>query len=342
MPEYSCDCCNFSTTKKSTFNDHLTSKKHINNSKNTDDIIETNDTNKYLLQIKELENELKMKELQYQLKIQELENKLTMKELEIQNIKLQYQQPKINIPQEQTNNVQLIIKEQKDKIIKKETTLEKLNKRTKAMTITDFQENYLNDDTFNPFITEINFKDEPLILPKSINPNDYGDYIVVDFICKTLNNIPPEERPIYCSDDRRHHFYVKTNDGWLKYKQNKEVKHDILKILFWTGYKIIYRAFTMNLKEHPYYKWLLDKFYKRDNYDDNDDLNIMRIIKEIYPKKDDQDLHYSKFYVKLSEMTNNKNNEYKQDKTNKNKHDESDWSDNDNDNDNNDDNSYMY
>jgi len=70
MPEYSCDCCNFSTTKKSTFNDHLTSKKHINNSKNTDDIIETNDTNKYLLQIKELENELKMKELQYQLKIQ--------------------------------------------------------------------------------------------------------------------------------------------------------------------------------------------------------------------------------------------------------------------------------
>jgi hypothetical protein len=340
MTNYSCDCCNFSTTKKSTFNDHLTSKKHLTNCKNTGDTINIIDTTNYLLQIKELENQLKMKDL----KIIDLENQLKIKELEIQNIKLEYQQPKITIPQEQSNNIQLVIKspiKQKDKIIKKETTLEKLNKRTKAMTITYFQENYLNNDSFNPFITEINFKDEPLILPKSINPNDYGDYIIVDVICKTLNNIPPEERPIYCSDNRRRHFYVKTDEGWIKYKQNNEVKHDILKILFWTSYKIIYRAFTINLKEHPYYKWLLDKFYKKDNYDDKDDINVMNIIKAIYPNKDDQDLYYSKFYVKLSEITNDKNNEYKQDKSNKNE--ESDWSsDNDNNNDNNDDNSYLY
>jgi hypothetical protein len=324
MPEYSCDCCNFSTTKKSTFNDHLSSQKHLNNSKKpTMPIKEVDSNNHYILQIKNLEIQLKNKEYEYESKIKDLENQLKIKELEMKNIiseftlklqlsEMKLNEPKISIPQNTENNIQLVITtptKEEDKIVTKETTLDKLNKRTKAMTIEYFKNNCLNDETFNTFIQSVSFNNvDDFMLPKSIEPSDYSDYIVVDVVCKTLNNIPTKERPIYCSDVRRRHFYIKTEEGWIKH--NEDTTNKILQDLFWSAYKVIFKAFA-DLKTHKNFNFILDKLYKKDNKDNKAELFVQKITSNLYPLKEERDNHYGKLNVKLSEMTNDKNSKYK-------------------------------
>jgi hypothetical protein len=325
MPEYSCEFCSFNTIKKSTFDDHLLSKKHLNNSKNFKSIENNESNNHYILQIqetqlkyeskiKDLETQLKNKEYEYESKIKDLENQLGMKELEIKNITLQLQ---LQLQQNTKNNMQLVITEptankNEEQIIIKETTLEKLNKRTNAMTIKHFENNCLNDDDFNLFIQSVSFNNiDEIMLPKSIEPSDYSNYIVVDVICKTLNKIPVNERPIYCSDVRRRHFYIKTEDGWLKH--NEEETNKILQDLFWTAYKVIHKTFS-DLKTHKNFNYILKELYKKDNTDNKAELLVQKITAILYPLSEERELHYSKLNVKLSEMTNCKNSKYKTDK----------------------------
>lgn len=310
MPEYHCQLCDYTTIKKSSYDNHLKSSKHkAKCSGNNDDDCSTisNHSTQYSSQskIKEMEYEFKIKEMEYQLKIKELESQLQIQNLQIQNLNYQLlnskQVQQVQQVQQitQSNPIQLSITEKRDK---KESVLDMLNKR-KSMTINYFMEQCLDDVDLNPSITLFRTKTNgDYIFPKYIGSKDYSKYIVVDVICKTLVNIPVNERPIYCSDVRRRQFYIKTENGWFK-PTDDEINTIITK-LFWKAYKIMSQAF----KEISNYRLkniqAIEKLYGIN--DDKAHENILCRAKELFPYKEEQELHFSKLKVKLSELTNNK------------------------------------
>jgi hypothetical protein len=78
MPEYRCECCNYVTNKKSTFDTHNVSKKHLEKFNGSDVKSEksinmetiysqksnVSNDNYLTLKIRELENALKLKDLE--------------------------------------------------------------------------------------------------------------------------------------------------------------------------------------------------------------------------------------------------------------------------------------
>lgn len=332
MPKFHCQPCNFSTCSTYNYNRHLSTSKHIskcNNSNvinniddtdNTDEIDDfssishtSSNTDTSSLRIKELENQLKIKELEMQLKIKELENQMKMKEIENQ---LQIQNLQIKLMS--NNNITNDVITEKSTICKikesKETLLDTLNKKTNVITIEYFQEQCLTDIDINPYIQNIKYNNEIIVIPKYITLEDYSDYIPIDLICKTLEKIPQEKRPIYCSDVRRRHFYIKTKDGWIK--PNETQINEIIEKLYWSAYSIIGKAFGQ-LKQISKNINIYEKIYHKNNLDDRAELNCHRILLTLYPQtKEEKKLHYAKLKVKLSEMTNDKDTGYIIDKKN--------------------------
>ena len=64
------------------------------------------------------------------------------------------------------------------------------------------------------------FNNNSLYVPKpgNIQAGIYNniDAYWVNVICNTISNLPQNEKPIYCSNQRLHHFFIKTNNAWTK------------------------------------------------------------------------------------------------------------------------------
>lgn len=303
MPEFYCQLCDYTTTRKSSYNNHLVSSKHKAKCSGDDDSdCSSVSNNSQSTELKMKEMELIIKEMEQQMKIKELESQLYIQQLQTQ---MQYQ---INNTQllkiqqletSQSNPIQLSITEKKDK---KKCILDMLNNRN-SMTIEHFQDQCLNDEELNPYIQSVQTNDGVFIFPKYISVNDYSKYIPVDVICKTLRHIPIDERPIYCSDVRRRHFYIKTENGWLK-PTDKETNTTI-ENLYWKAFKVIQGSFQKLLAQQSKYRKLIETLYKVNNTNDRAQTGINKIFLEMCITKDDRPSHFSKLKTKLSELTDN-------------------------------------
>lgn len=294
---YLCECCSFETSKKSTYNDHLKSKKHLKKISG-DDSASTN-SSAVVSEITSLEDQ-SINNTSTASRIRELEHLLQLKDLELQRLKTEYElkiQHKDEIisilkqqqqpPTSSSNNIKFNIEEKlpfkKHKInltpdnncdikpnnakpneVSKLSTKDFLNKQRKnAQSIEDFMESYICNNDHNKISILSYFQNQPIHTPKYIQSPDYPDDFTsyyVNQICNRINELPQNEKPIYCSDKRRHHFYIKTNSGsWVK--DNAEVDK-ILKTMIDTYYKTLLTLFTNMLRIKPEKPFLTDETYQ--------------------------------------------------------------------------------
>lgn len=251
MPDFTCQCCNYRTERKSSYDNHLKSSKHLqklNNQTETQSVSSLNSleyTTTTLVtdnsRILELEYQLKMKDAEIQNIINEYTLKLQMKDLEIKHkdelITMLQNKPQlviqempkqviaetIEIPKE-TNKPKLPVKECLEKYLSNAPTIEKCRSN-------------LYKDEYNSYITEIDVQDKPMNIlnVNRFKINDFestGVSNAISIIEKFFDKFDENMLPFYCSDKRRNILYIKTNDGWIKEtKQNIEEFDKLLLVL---------------------------------------------------------------------------------------------------------------
>ena len=183
-------------------------------------------------------------------------------------------------------------------------------KRTRpdAITLTQFLTEYLIDEAYNPTIQLVGIgpNEDDVLLPKEIPDN--SSYLNIQQICKTLNNIKPEIRPIYCSDERRRQLYINTDEGWIAPSNEDEIDR-ILIDFFKRSQPILFIPFN-NLKQHKKITQIGRKLYNMSNGNDKLAGICIQIIGKNMIMNDERDLHIKKLKVKLSQMNISKNSKY--------------------------------
>ena len=346
MVNYTCDCCSFSTTKKSTYNDHLASKKHLNkingcssscsvvsNITEPEFITTSSINDESILRIKELENELKMKELE----ISNLKAQLQMKD-EMINV-LKQQQSSTPIIQNKEEKPPTNIKVTLPKKLAPKSIVENLHlSRQNAPTIEEFLSTQLYNEEINKAFKSVKFEIQKAdklenmkyyneysklaILPNTVDgllTNSSYQNLIVNVFCGMINNTEKHLCPIYCSDKQRKVFYVKTNaDGWKKLNDDEFIK--IQKIITSkidiVAYIAIHNAKKLCQYHYPHYK----KIYPEglSQFEDVFDMKFSAVYSNIWNtanthKYDDEKLEKEKEKLvgkhlkgSLSEITGDK------------------------------------
>ncbi len=247
MVNYTCDCCSFLTNKKSTYNDHLVSKKHLNKINNisvtssNSSIIsnitepELQDDTASTLKIKDLENELKLKELE----INNLKELLKVKDEMIIFLK-SMPPPQVVVQQQQQQplkeNITMTIEEKpstntkltrnqiiehltltrKDAPIIEEFIKTELRSNKNIYLKTIFVEKRFNSDKYKNLTYYNEFKSQALVPSTTDAIFSFSSIsnLVVNMFCKVIEKVDKSLCPIYCNDKHRNVFYVKTADGW--------------------------------------------------------------------------------------------------------------------------------
>jgi hypothetical protein len=210
-----CECCSFSSTKKSHYTEHLASKKHLAKMQGSAPApiavpVPLND-NTVLLE------KIKMLEMMIEHKNQVIEQKdATIKVLQ-ESLSKSFTPVPVPVPVKQEEKV---------------TVAEKISMENKdAITINEFKTYFVNEE-YNHLIQNVDGGSFKTIL-KSIDANDYkeGFNSLLEMICNAINVIPKNDRPIFCTDKRRCNFLIKTENGWTKYDNGCELDTVLLSII---------------------------------------------------------------------------------------------------------------
>lgn len=203
-----CECCSFSTSKKSNYLEHLSSKKHLSKVQNSTPAppvpvpIQVNDNTVLLEKIKMLETIIEQKDLMIKMLQDNLSKGFTPAPAPVK---------------------------QEEKV----TVAEKISMENKdAITIGEFKTYFVNEE-YNNLIQNVDGGSFKTIL-KSIDANDYkeGFNSLIEMICNAINVIPKNQRPIFCTDKRRCNFLINTEkSGWVKYDNGCELDTVLLSII---------------------------------------------------------------------------------------------------------------
>lgn len=237
MPLYICQPCDFKTEKKSTYNDHLKSKKHLNKTNNCCQVECASISSTISAITTDEQSETKIKELQELLRIKELEMKKIIDEYEL---RLKQKDEIITILR-QPNNIQPInvqpINVQSNNIKPTKTHINDnlQNTRPEAPTIEQCKK-LLYDSNYNEhIITAANphdGRDYIILNPSKLKHTEYKERGIdnaIDIIIKFFETMPENQYPFYCSNKRKNTLYIKTENGWIK--QTKENKIEFDKII---------------------------------------------------------------------------------------------------------------
>lgn len=212
-----CECCSFSTSKKSHYTEHLASKKHLSKTQSSTPITQPVPTPSPVNDNSVLLEKIKMLEMMIEHKNQVIEQK----------------DATIKVLQESLSKCNTVIPapvpvKQEEKV----TIAEKITMENKdAITINEFKTYFINED-YNCLIRNVDGGSFKTIL-KSIEASDYkeGHNSLIEMICIALNTIPKNDRPIFCTDKRRCNFFIKTENGWVKYDNGCELDTVLLSII---------------------------------------------------------------------------------------------------------------
>jgi hypothetical protein len=299
MVEYRCECCNYVTNKKSNFDSHNVSKKHLEKVNGSDDKSvtseksikmetiypqETNVSNdSYLiLKIRELENALKLKDLEIKMKDEQIELlKCTIQTLSQPNkhvaeenvvltptaeenivlapIAVEKQEPSSSPPtlfrqklasrpaKKITENIAMNIEEINNKTAKS-------SNEPKYINIEEFFEIYIRsreqtkytykytNQSNNEYVKFIALK--PLYYKK-----EYSDFnimkAVLELIYEAMEILFEKNETFYiCNDVNRRKFTIKTKGNFINSRDNKEEVHKTILSLFKKTYGFLFDAYT--------------------------------------------------------------------------------------------------
>ena len=202
---YNCALCKYTTDKIGNWNKHVTTKKHIAKTCNTEPIQHKCDicsrTYKYASGLSKHKQTCHNKK--------QMEN-TTAKEVNITDTQLQ----------ELCNLLHMTItknQENFDKLLPNIGT--HITNNINEMTINVFLNDYCKDAmNMTDFLNKINFTVDDL---NYTNANGYLKGITNIFV-KNLSELPITERPIHCSDRKKLEFYVKDENTWSVEATNKE------------------------------------------------------------------------------------------------------------------------
>jgi hypothetical protein len=295
---YSCDFCDFKTCKKTNYDLHLQTQKHIRNSSATFSNILATEKMIKCEKCKKIYNDRTglwrhKKKCNFEEKIEnekneknenlDFENDITDKELIVMLIKQNSELMK------ETSDFKSMMME----VIKNGThnTIH-TNSHNKAFNLNFFLNETCKDAmNINDFVDSLKLQLSDL---ESVGKLGYVEGIS-NIIVKNLKAMDVHKRPVHCTDKKRETLYIKDEDKWEKEDEDKKKMHKVIKKVACKNQRLIPKF----KEEHPdcgkYHSKYSDQYNKiivesmggsGDNDFEKEEKIIKNVLKEVTIDKD--------------------------------------------------------
>ena len=294
---YNCDYCYFNTCKKTDYNRHILTQKHLSNISATNDSVknETDDTTKqyhkcsccnkiysdrsglwrHQKKCKNTEEKENNSEENITFAVEEKQNKTEEELLELKTMFMKM----IEINQDLQKQIVELAKESKSVINSNNTTNTTNNKFNLNIFLNEKCKDAFNITDFINSI-DVGFKDF----------ENFGrlGYVgsINNILIRELKGLDVYKRPIHCSDLKREVIHVKDNDTWVKDEDKKHMKRAI-KLIEHKNIKLVPgwlkanpKADDISTKKHEEYMKILDNSMGEMKDEDNE-RNYEKIIKNV-------------------------------------------------------------
>jgi hypothetical protein len=223
--EYNCEICQYKTNRKSSYEKHLGTLKHLNSTESTEKLQKLQEGCKQFICLNCNANFKERTGLWKHSKICNLNNDKTDKD---EGVLVKYL---MNENKELKNMIIEVCKQIQPGSI------------TNTNTIGNTNMNHSNNKTFNLqfFLNETckdamnikEFIDSVELELSDLEKVGKSGYIegISSIIIKNLNALEVEKRPIHCTDNKREVIYIKDEDKWEKEEENKPKLRKLIKAI---------------------------------------------------------------------------------------------------------------
>lgn len=225
---FACSHCHYNTTKKSSFDDHLKSRRHICNIEITDDMCDSDSSDldseskcPYCTKLIKYKRNLWKHYKTCQIKtVYEEKQQLEKELLYIENtVKKEYDQQLEEL--EELREVKVDYYDLLRQIAKSKTSPQTINLH---YIINNFTEAYNYEDLMGPELTAEDIEEIRELEPLS------GTIHMIEKRC--IRNIDIAKRPLHCLDISRNKYLVRTQDEWVVDHHAKRIFKDACKHLY--------------------------------------------------------------------------------------------------------------
>jgi hypothetical protein len=215
---YTCKYCDYNTSRKSSYDKHILTDKHLKNEGVNKSKQKVSESCKNNMNCKFCKKDYKSRvglwkhKKNCKLENEELTNNLSKKEITTELI--------IDLIQQNKELQQTLIDQNKCmmEIIKNGRTNNTINSHNKTFNLQVFLNETCKDAiNLSDFVEQIQVSISDL---EETGKLGYAEGISKVFI-KNLNDIDYSNRPIHCSDSKRETLYIKDHNQWIKDDQNK-------------------------------------------------------------------------------------------------------------------------
>ena len=226
--KFSCDICDYNTCKKSSYENHIMSKKHKNNILTTDD-----NENKPKICSKKYSCENCEKGFNDRAGLWRHKKKCLDKNSDNEEKDITMKDLVLMLFQ-QNNKVQDAIIEMSKQISSTNNTTNNTNNTITNSNNKAFNLNFFLNETCKNAMNITDFVDSiKLQLSDLISVGEVG-YVegISNIIVKNLSALDVTERPVHCTDKKRETFYIKDQDKWEKDENDKKIRKLIKNVAY--------------------------------------------------------------------------------------------------------------
>tara|TARA_Y100000992_G_scaffold227694_1_gene159114 strand:+ start:71 stop:976 length:906 start_codon:yes stop_codon:yes gene_type:complete len=219
--KFICECCDFSCSKKSNYDKHLITRKHLirtntKNNTNSEKMLDTEEKNIY-------EDKIHVcicgKEYKHAGSLWNHKKKCTVIDVEVvETNEKEDQKDKIIIEMAKQLEENKMVAEKLMEKVDELTDTVKNQPPTTTNIVNNFNLNVFLNETCKDAINLTDFVESIQLQLKDLENMGKLGYVegMSNIIITELNNLEKEKRPIHCSDVKRDVLYIKDNDTWEK------------------------------------------------------------------------------------------------------------------------------